>query len=126
MSGKRKFLKASSGYFTSLIAVLGVSLVSFSIVVRLLSVEKYGVLSLCNTILLFSVALSKLGFQHLLIRFYPEYKKQDRLLCFFRSYVVVGLVFFGGAGLFSRVYVPSGICSHSGWSVASAVYQLHY
>lgn len=110
MSEKRTFLKASSHYLTSQVAVLVISLISFPIVVRLLSVEDYGVLSLCNTILLFAVALSKLGMQNSIIRFYPDYEKQGDLSCFFRSYaaigLVLGLIFFWISGFITYLFVP--------------------
>lgn len=121
MSEKRTFLKASSHYLTSQIVVLCISLISFPIVVRLLSVEDYGVLSLCNTILLFAVALSKLGMQHSIIRFYPDYERKDELPCFFRSYAVIGLVlgfiFFWISGLMTYLFVPE-ISSGIIWFVA--------
>ena len=111
MSNKRTFLKASSHYLTSQVAVLGISLISFPIVVRLLSVEEYGILSLCNTILLFAVALSKLGLQNSIIRFYPDYVKSGELPCFFRSYAIIGLIlgfiFFWVSGLMTYIFVPT-------------------
>lgn len=125
MSEQRKFFKASSHYLLSQIAVLGISLISFPIVVRLLSIEDYGVLSLCNTILLFAVALSKLGFQHSIIRFYPDYQKQNRVPCFFRSYATVGVlsgfVFFGVSGLVTKYSVPSELTGIS-WLVAGIAF----
>ena len=121
MSEKRNFLKASSHYLTSQVAVLGISLISFPIVVRLLSIEEYGILSLCNTILLFAVALSKLGLQKSIIRFYPDYENTGELPCFFRSYAVIGLIlgfiFFWISGLMTYVFVPT-VSSGIIWLVA--------
>lgn len=113
MSEQRKFFKASSNYLISQVAVLAISLISFPIVVRLLSVEDYGVLSLCNTILLFGVALSKLGMQNSIIRFYPDYEKQGELSCFLRSFValgvVLGFIFFWISGLVSYAFIPDSL-----------------
>lgn len=124
MSELRKFLNASSHYMATQIAVLVASLISFPIIVRLLSVEDYGILSLCNTILLFGVAVSKLGLQNSIVRFYPEYLHRGELPCFFRTYtltgVVAALVFFLITGVFTVWYLPDGY-KNIAWLLAGSV-----
>lgn len=112
MSEKRKFFRASSDYFGAQLFGLLASFVSFPIIVRIFSVEDYGVLSLCNTILLFGVAFSKLGMQNAAVRFYPEYDCRNDLPVFFRTFALTGalagLVFLVLAIPFSWWILPSG------------------
>lgn len=124
MSESKKFLKSSSHYLVNQIVMLTISLISFPIIVRLLSVEEYGVLSLCNTILLLGVALSKMGLQNSIIRFYPEYKKENNAIVFYRTFLltagVLGFVFYwisGGITLVSLRSEFNGVA----WLVAAIV-----
>ncbi len=110
MSESKRFLTSSSHYLANQVISLVVSLVSFPIIVRLLSVKEYGVLSLCNTILLLGVALSKMGLQNSIIRFYPEYERRGELGLFFRSFLIagiaLGIVFFGVTAVLSFFVLP--------------------
>lgn len=111
MNECRKFIVASSHYLITQLALLAASLISFPIIIRLLSIEEYGILTLCNTILLFGVALSKLGLQNSIIRFFPYYKELGQLPCFFRTYSFTGLIFgiffFCVLEFFLSCYLPS-------------------
>lgn len=92
MSDKRRFFKASFGYALSQIIGFGVSLLSFPLLTRILSVSEYGVLGLCSTSLLFGCALSKLGIQNSIVRFYYDYRNRGELQVFFST------LWWGGCG----------------------------
>lgn len=79
MSDKRRFLHASLTYSVVQLLALAASLVSFPLLTRVLSVPDYGVLGLCNTLLLFGAAFAKLGLQNSIVRFYAQYRQEQRL-----------------------------------------------
>jgi O-antigen/teichoic acid export membrane protein len=66
-------------------------------------VSEYGVLGLCNTVLLFGCAASKLGLQNSIVRFYPEYKKEQKLSSFYSTFWLAGS---GAAFLVTLVLLP--------------------
>jgi O-antigen/teichoic acid export membrane protein len=111
VSEQKAFLKASSHYLLAQAIGLIASLLSFPIIARLLSTEEYGVLSLCNTILLFGVAVAKLGLQNAIARFYPDYSGK-RIGCFYGTYGIVGaiagLIVCATVVLASQLMLPQG------------------
>jgi O-antigen/teichoic acid export membrane protein len=73
MTELKRLYKDSSQYLLGQVAIFVVGFVSFPIFTRVFSVAEYGLMSLTlNTVAMVTV-LSKLGLQHSLVRFYPEY-----------------------------------------------------
>ena len=103
MSDKRILLKSSLGYAIAQIIGFSVSLLSFPILTRILPVAEYGVLGLCSTSLLIGCAVSKLGLQNSIIRFYHDYRKRDALDTFYSTFWWGGI---GAAALVSLLLIP--------------------
>lgn len=103
MSNKSRFLSATLNFgFSQVLGVIA-SLVSFPILARMLTISEYGVLGLCNTTLLLGCAFAKMGLQNSIVRFYPEYRSENKLDTFFATFV------WGGGGfalLISLILVP--------------------
>lgn len=91
---RKDFVYAIGHYFWSQLAGIVVSLVSFPIIARTLSVEAYGILSLCNALMLFAIAIAKLGLQNFIIRYFAEYRSRQELPMFLRTFCLAG--FAGG------------------------------
>ncbi|MBV5341857.1 MAG: oligosaccharide flippase family protein [Deltaproteobacteria bacterium] len=85
MSDKKRFIKSSLTYSVVQVLVLAASLISFPILTRVLSVSEYGILGLCNTLLLFGAAFAKLGLQNSIVRFYAHYRREMKLDAFFAT-----------------------------------------
>ena len=85
MSDKRRFIHASLTYGVVQVLALTASLISFPVLTRVLTVSEYGVLGLCNTLLLFGVAFAKLGLQNSIVRFYAHYRREMKLDAFFST-----------------------------------------
>lgn len=85
MSDKRRFIHASLTYGVVQVLALAASLISFPVLTRVLSVSEYGVLGLCNTLLLFGAAFAKLGLQNSIVRFYAHYRREMKLDAFFAT-----------------------------------------
>lgn len=90
MTDRKKFFQASFVYALAQILGLVASLVSFPILTRVLDISEYGVLGLCNTILLFGTATSKLGLQNSIVRFFPEYRQKQELRSFYSTFWLGG------------------------------------
>lgn len=82
MSDKRRFIHASLTYSVVQVLALAASLISFPMLTRVLSVAEYGVLGLCNMLLLFGAAFAKLGLQNSIVRFYAHYRREGKLKAF--------------------------------------------
>lgn len=85
MSDKRRFIHASLTYGAVQVLALAASLISFPVLTRVLSVSEYGLLGLCNTLLLFGAAFAKLGLQNSIVRFYAHYRREMNLDAFFST-----------------------------------------
>ena len=85
MSDKKRFIHASLTYGIVQVLALAASLISFPVLTRVLSVSEYGVLGLCNTLLLFGAAFAKLGLQNSIVRFYAHYRRELKLDAFFAT-----------------------------------------
>jgi O-antigen/teichoic acid export membrane protein len=73
MTELKRLYKDSSQYLLGQVAIFVVGFISFPVFTRVFSVAEYGLMSLTlNTVAMVTV-LSKLGLQHSLVRFYPEY-----------------------------------------------------
>lgn len=101
MNDKKRFFQASFIYVVAQVLSLVASLISFPILTRILTVSEYGVLGLCNTVLLFGCAASKMGLQNSIIRFYPEYKKTKKLSIFYSTFWLAG----GGSAVIISIFV---------------------
>ncbi len=82
MSDKKRFIHASLTYSVVQVLALAASLISFPVLTRVLTVSEYGVLGLCNTLLLFGAAFAKFGLQNSIVRFYAHYRREMRLDAF--------------------------------------------
>lgn len=71
--------------------MISASLISFPILTRLLTVTEYGILGLCNTTLFLGIAVSKLGLQGSIVRYYGEYRKRNELNSFYSTYLFGGI-----------------------------------
>lgn len=91
MSHKNRLIKATFVYFISRILIIMASLISFPIITRILTVNEYGILGVCNTTLLMGSAVSKLGLQNAILRYYGEYRKRNELGQFYSTYLFGGL-----------------------------------
>lgn len=103
MSDKRRFFHASLTYGVVQILALAASLISFPVLTRVLTVSEYGVLGLCNALLLFGAAFAKLGLQNSIVRFYVHYRREMRLDVFYAT------MWCGGAAaavIVSMILVP--------------------
>ena len=103
MSDKKKFFQASAGYALAQVIGIVVSLFSFPILTRILSVSEYGVLGLCSTSLLIGGAISKLGLQNSITRYYYEYRKRGELEKFYSTFWWGGAV---SALLVTLILIP--------------------
>lgn len=103
MSDKKRFIQSSLTYTVVQILALAASLISFPVLTRVLTVSEYGVLGLCNTLLLFGAAFAKLGLQNSIIRFYAHYRKEMKLDAFFSTIWCGGV---GAACIISLLLVP--------------------
>ncbi len=74
MKATRKLLRHSVGYSFGSVLLLIAHFVSFPILTRILTINDYGVLAYTNSLMVFMAALSKMGLQHAVVRFYPEAK----------------------------------------------------
>lgn len=90
MTDRKKFFQASFVYALAQVLGLVASLVSFPILTRILNISEYGILGLCNTILLFGTAASKLGLQNSIVRFFPEYRQKQDLRSFYSTFWLGG------------------------------------
>ncbi len=73
MSELKTLYRQSSHYLLGRLAVMLLGLVSFPLYTRLLSVGDYGIVTLAMRLILFPVAVAKLGLQTALLRFHDEY-----------------------------------------------------
>lgn len=91
-----------------LIAALA-GLITFPILIRNLSVEEYGILGLITSTLTLFVAVSKLGIQHSIIRFYAQVKENNSDFSLVELNSTVFMLFLGLAALGSFIWVGAGV-----------------
>lgn len=93
----RRLFTHISTYATSNLLTTIAGFISFPLFARIFSVSDYGLMSIVSTTLLLAVALSKMGFQHSIVRFHAETQagKNAYSLLTFRSTVVVALGIMG-------------------------------
>lgn len=73
MTELRRLYKDSSHYLLGQVGIFLVGFVSFPVFTRVFSVPEYGLMSLALNTVALAAVFSKLGLQHSLVRFYPEY-----------------------------------------------------
>ena len=73
ISYTKKLFQHSSSYLLGQILLMAAGFLSFPIYTRALTISDYGHLGLVTSTIAFVVAISKLGLQHSIIRFYPEF-----------------------------------------------------
>lgn len=79
MSEIRTLFKQSSHYFAGQVIVMIAGFISFPILTRIFSVSDYGILGLVTTTIFIATAIGKFGLVSSIIRFYAEFKSDDRL-----------------------------------------------
>lgn len=77
MSDVRTLFSRSFHYFYGNFFLLATGFISFPILTRILTVNDYGILSYVGCLGTLLVALSKLGLQHSVIRFFPHFKNTN-------------------------------------------------
>lgn len=90
MSSVRTFFIQFGHFLTGNALLQLLSLITFPILTRILSVEQYGILGLVNATMLLVVAVAKLGLSDGIIRFYPEYSRTPEMRILFSSTVMTG------------------------------------
>jgi O-antigen/teichoic acid export membrane protein len=100
MGELKKLYRESSHYFGARFGLMLLGFVSFPLFTRVFSVSEYGIMSLVLNTLMVLTALSKLGMQNAVQRFYPDYADSSDPSAFQRYYSTL----FLGAGL------TSGLC----------------
>ena len=86
MSNFKKAIIQSSHYGGAHFLALLSGFISFPILTRMLTVKEYGVFSLIITTISIMVALSKLGLQHSIIRFFSEFRSQEKSYTFYSTF----------------------------------------
>jgi O-antigen/teichoic acid export membrane protein len=94
MSDIRKLYWESSHYLAGRLVLLLLGFFSFPFFTRIFSVSDYGIMSLMLSTVGVLTALSKLGMQNAVQRFYPDYAHSKEPLAFQRYY---STLFFGAA-----------------------------
>ena len=90
-----KLLIHTSNYSIAALLNIIARLVSFPIIIRFLSVEEYGLLSLVNASLSFLVAMGKGGLQRSVLRLYSEIKASSEKWNLNQYYATVVLGMLG-------------------------------
>jgi len=97
MAELKKLYWESSHYFGARLGLMFLGFVSFPLFTRVFSVSEYGIMSLVLNTLMVLTAVSKLGMQNAVQRFYPEYANSPDPSAFQRYYSTL----FFGSGLIS-------------------------
>ncbi|HUB32552.1 MAG TPA: oligosaccharide flippase family protein [Bryobacteraceae bacterium] len=123
MSDFRQLIRQSSHYFGGKVGLLLLGFISFPLFTRLYSLAEYGLINLVIKIILMLTALSKLGLQNSVSRFYKEYaisRDPGALPTYFSS------IFFGSVGIsavFATVFAL-GVAFSPAWLLSAEVRRL--
>ena len=86
MSELKKMTIHSSKYFSLGVVTMGISMITFPIFTRLLSVEEYGFFALANTTISIALSFSKSGISTSFAKEYPTYEGKDINLLYSTSF----------------------------------------
>lgn len=89
MSDLTKLFKQSSHYLVGQSLVMAAGFISFSILIRVFSVDDYGILGLISTTTIIIQAITKQGFPNSIVRFFTEFKIKNNL-AEFRLTIFIG------------------------------------
>jgi len=101
MAELKKLFWESSHYFGGRLGLILLGFISFPLFTRVFSVSEYGTMSLVLNTIMVLTAVSKLGMQNAVQRFYPEYANSPDPSAFQRYYSTL----FFGSGLVSGLCV---------------------
>ena len=76
----KKMIQHGGQYLFFQILILLLSLISFPVLTRLLTVEQYGNLALINVTILILLGLSKCGLGTAFIKYFPEYMENEQVI----------------------------------------------
>lgn len=93
----RKLISHSSTYMTGEVLVMAGGLISFPIIVRLLSQEEYGLMVIISTTIILAKDLSTGGLHQASLRFYSYYQELGETRRFY-STLIFGSLAFGAIG----------------------------
>ena len=120
MSDIRQLMRQSTHYFGGRVGLLLLGFISFPLFTRMYSLADYGLINLVAKIVLMLTALSKLGLQNSVSRFYKEHaisRDRNALAIYFSSIV------FGSAGTwaaFAAVFAV-GVALAPAWLIPADV-----
>ena len=97
MSITRRLVEHSSIYIFGQVIVTAGGLISFPIIVRLLTKDQYGTMILISVSVVIIEAFASLGLNHSVLRFYSKYEEKKEVETF-SSTLIIGSFIFGIAG----------------------------